>query len=87
MINPKAYLTRVKNVRRGLEARSKLVEALSAKGLTIQDLCEAVNMRPGKARYHLQNMMKDGVVKKRRNGRRVIWELTGTGQASIEEVV
>jgi hypothetical protein len=26
-------------------------------------------------------------VKKRRSGRRVIWELTGTGQASIEEVV
>jgi hypothetical protein len=32
-------------------------------------------------------MMKDGIVKKRRSGRRVIWELTGTGQASIEEVV
>ncbi len=87
MINPKAYLTRVKNVRSGLEARSKLVEALSARGLTTQELCKAVNMRPGKARYHLQNMVKDGVVKKRRSGRRIIWELTGTGQASIEEVV
>jgi len=87
MINPKAYLTGMKNVRRGLVARSKLVEALAVKGLTIQELCKATDMRPGKARYHLQNMVRDGVVKKRRSGRRVVWELTGTGQASIEEVL
>ncbi|MEM4303337.1 MAG: winged helix-turn-helix domain-containing protein [Candidatus Caldarchaeum sp.] len=87
MINPKAYLRSMKNVRKGLEARTLIIDALLKKELSVDELSKMSGMSKSKARYHLRNMLADGVVRKRRVGRRVVWRLTGVGQASLEETL
>ncbi|MEM1946058.1 MAG: winged helix-turn-helix domain-containing protein [Candidatus Caldarchaeum sp.] len=87
MINPRAYLRSVKNVKKGLEVRTLIIDALSKKELSVDELSKMSGMSKPKARYHLRNMLADGVVRKHRVGRRVVWRLTGVGQASLEETL
>ncbi|MEM4295174.1 MAG: winged helix-turn-helix domain-containing protein [Candidatus Caldarchaeum sp.] len=85
MISPKAYLRSVKNVRRGLETRTRIVEVLSRGQLTVGEISRLAGVPRRRIRYHLRNMLVDGVVERKRAGRRFYWKLTGAGQASLEE--
>ncbi len=87
MINPKAYLRSIKNVEKGLRVRSKIIDILSKGGLSVGEISRRSGMPPTRIRYHLRNMKVDGVVKKHRAGKQVVWQLTGIGQASLEEML
>ncbi len=87
MINPRAYLRNIKNVEKGLKVRSKIIDILSEGELSVSEISKRLGMSPTRIRHHLRNMQADGVVKKRRIGKQVVWRLTGVGQASLEEML
>lgn len=85
MINPRAYLTSVKNVRRGLEARSKILEALAGRELSARELSRLTGLPIHRVHYHLKRLKTDGIVTKRGKGRKIVFRVTGAGQTSLEE--
>lgn len=85
MINPRAYLTTVKNVRRGLETRSTIIEALEKEMLSVAEISKKTGVSQHRVRYHLRRLKTDRVVVRVGKGRKAKWRLTGMGQTSLEE--
>ncbi|MEM4699434.1 MAG: methyltransferase domain-containing protein [Candidatus Nezhaarchaeales archaeon] len=83
-LEPRAYLRRIRNVRRGLELRSRIIRALGAGGMTVGELARAVGRSYSSALRQLKNMEREGLVE-RLGGRPTKWRLTGRGQACIED--
>jgi len=85
-LHPKAYVRIVKNVRPGLESRTKILLALERELLTAREIAEKVGMSYGAVLEQLRNLERDGVVE--RVGKRPYrWRLTGLGQQSISDFV
>lgn len=86
-IYPRAYLRRIKNVKRGVSTRSRIIDALKQKPLTINELAELMEMSPSTIRRHLRNMLREGIVLKFKSEKKRLWKLTGIGQTALEEVI
>ena len=83
--HPKAYLTHKRNVRRGLDARTRILVALEERpGLTVAQLAEATGLSRSSVRLHLRSLEREGVVAKK-GKRPYAWFLTGRGQARLTE--
>lgn len=80
--HPNAYLSRVRNVSRGLRARTKILNSLEK---TIGD-AKAVSTQSGLtygvAMHHLKLLAADGIVD-HRDHRPCIWSMTGKGQKRL----
>ncbi|MCS6769798.1 MAG: winged helix-turn-helix domain-containing protein [Candidatus Caldarchaeum sp.] len=77
----------MKNVRKGLETRTKIVDALGRKQLPVGEISRLTGVSARRVRYHLRNMQHDGVVVRKRVGKRFYWMMTGAGQASLDEAL
>jgi len=86
-IYPRAYLRRIKNVKRGVSTRSKIIDALKQRPLTINELAELIELSPSTIRRHLRNMSREGIVSKFKSEGKRLWRLTGIGQTALEEVM
>ena len=86
-VYPRAYLRRIKNVKRGVSTRSRIIDALKQKPLTVSELAELMELSPSTIRRHLRNMSREGIVLKFKADRKRLWKLTGIGQAALEEVI
>ena len=86
-IYPRAYLRRIKNVKRGVSTRSRIIDALKQKPLTVSELAELMELSPSTIRRHLRNMSREGIVLKFKSERKRLWKLTGIGQTALEEVI
>lgn len=86
-IYPRAYLRRIKNVKRGISTRSRIIDALKQKPLTVNELAELMELSPSTIRRHLRNMLREGIVLSFRAEKKRLWKLTGIGQAALEEVI
>jgi len=75
-----AILRRIKNTRKGIEIRSKIIRTLRHRLATISELSKLVNRSYSTIRYHVKNMEKEGIVMRFNNK----WRLTGKGQQSME---
>ncbi|MCS7133796.1 MAG: winged helix-turn-helix domain-containing protein [Candidatus Caldarchaeum sp.] len=78
-------MTTVKNVRRGLEARSAIVEALEKGELSVVEISRRTKLSQHRVRYHLRRLKRDNIVACRGAGRKARWRLTGIGQTSLDE--
>lgn len=85
-VNPRAYLYRIKNVKKGLDTRSRILELIESKPLTIKEISERVNRSTSSIRRHIKNMEAEGIVKSQKYKGRLLWMPTGIGQRAIEEV-
>ncbi|MCL7383390.1 MAG: winged helix-turn-helix domain-containing protein [Thaumarchaeota archaeon] len=85
-VNPRAYLARIKNVKKGVNTRSKILEVIKSRPLTLKSIAEQVGKSGSSIRRHLKNMEAEGIVKSQRYKGRIIWMTTGVGQKAIEEV-
>ncbi|MEN2974016.1 MAG: winged helix-turn-helix domain-containing protein [Candidatus Caldarchaeales archaeon] len=83
-VNPRAYLSRIKNVKRGIDTRSRILEIISSKPSTLKNIAEEVKRSNSSVRRHLKNMEAEGIVKSYKYKRRVIWTQTGMGQTELD---
>lgn len=84
-VNPRAYLAKIKNVKRGVDTRSRILELIQSKPLTLRKIAESIGKSSSSVRRHLKNMESEGIVRSQRYKGRIIWTSTGIGQKSIEE--
>ena len=83
--HPRAYLTHKRNVRPGLEARTKIITVLEARpGLTAAQIAAETGLSYSSVSLHLRSLEKEGIVA-RRGGRPYRWFLTGLGQARLTD--
>jgi predicted transcriptional regulator len=81
-IEPQAYLRNLRNVPRGLKARSKIARSVRNNGAKKgRDIAHAAGLSYSAAMRHLRHMKEEHIVEKRKEG----WNLTGLGQQSVTE--
>ena len=85
--HPNAYLERRRNVKRGLKARTKILEVLAAgaKAHTVKEVARLAVLSYSVARHHLRLLEDEDIVK--RTGKRPYkWRLTGKGQKRLNQI-
>ncbi|MEM3695352.1 MAG: ArsR family transcriptional regulator [Candidatus Bathyarchaeia archaeon] len=80
--HPKAYLTEVKNIKRGLLARTKILNALDKGSTDAKTLAEQTGMHYNVVMHHLRLLEVEGIVERKRSKPNV-WTLTGLGQKRL----
>lgn len=86
-ISPRAYLGRIRNVKRGLMTRSRIIELLENGPSTTRRIAGGVGLSQSAVRKQLRNMAAEGIVEGRKIKGRFLWKLTGAGQSTLEEVL
>jgi predicted transcriptional regulator len=80
--HPNAQLASIRNVRRGLKARTKILNVLEAHSGNVRTIAKEVTMHYGTVLHHLNLLKLEGIV--RREGTRPsVWALTGAGQKRL----
>lgn len=80
--HPNAYLQQVRNVRKGLRARTKILSVLEKRSSGAAGVAKETSMSYNVVMHHLRLLQKDGTVD--RKGRRpYVWILTGFGQKRL----
>ncbi len=80
-IDSLAYLRVIRNVKRGLETRSKIIRVLKRRKVaSISEISKIVNLSYSAVRRQLIIMEQDGVVMRVERK----WKLTGKGQKSLD---
>jgi len=83
--HPRAYLSKIKNVKKGLVARTKIASALD----TLQCSARVINERTGvhySSILHHLHLMEDERIIARNEKKPYIWRLTGLGQKKLTEI-
>jgi predicted transcriptional regulator len=80
--HPNAYLANIKNMKLGLRARTKILNALESLSGDAKALAKESGLRYGVAMHHLKLLANEGIVV--RKGRKpYVWALTGMGQKRL----
>ncbi|MEM2118454.1 MAG: ArsR family transcriptional regulator [Candidatus Bathyarchaeia archaeon] len=83
--HPNAYLTRIRNVKLGLKARTRILNTLEGRSLDVRAIMKEAGMRYGVVMHHLKLLEVEGIVERKGNKPRV-WGLTGLGQKRLENL-
>lgn len=85
-ISPKALLSKIRNTRRGVRARSAIIKQLAANNeRTITQMVRELARSRAAISRQLKNLERENLVTRRRVKRENLWRLTGRGQKTIEE--
>jgi predicted ArsR family transcriptional regulator len=80
--HPKAFLIHKKNVKRGLDARTKIVSSLEVSSSDAKTLAEKTGIRYASVLYHLRLLETEHVVT-RKIKKPYLRQLTGLGQQKL----
>jgi CRISPR/Cas system CMR subunit Cmr4 (Cas7 group RAMP superfamily) len=80
--HPNAYLQHVKNVKSGLEARTKILEAIEKRVFVASSIAAEKSLSYGVVMHHLRLLENEGTVN-RKGKRPYFWLLTGLGQKRL----
>jgi len=75
-------LERVKNVKRGLKTRTKILNALEKRVSDATAIAKEKSLSYGVVMHHLRLLKKEGIVN-RKGKRPYFWVLTGLGQKRL----
>ena len=82
VFHPNAYLTNIRNVTRGLRARTRILYVLEKKSAVAKTIVKEAGLSYGVVLHHLKLLMADDIVD-RKGGRPYSWTLTGLGQKRL----
>ena len=80
--HPKAYLSNIKNIRRGLQARTRILDVLDKRSVDAKTIAKETGMHYGVVTHHLRLLKAEAIVE-RGLGKPHIWVLTGRGQKRL----
>ncbi len=81
-LHPNAYLKKIRNVRSGLKARTKILMQLDTRYLNAAELSRNTVLSYGVVMHHLGLLRDEGIVE-RKGTRRYVWLATGLGQKRL----
>jgi predicted transcriptional regulator len=77
-----AYLKNIRNVKSGLDARSKILLFLDEQGFSASKIAKECTLTYGVVLHHLHLLKDEGIVD-REGSRRFVWLSTGYGQKRL----
>jgi predicted transcriptional regulator len=80
--NPKAYLENIRNTRRGLKARTKILDSLDKSPRDAATTSKETGMNYGIVMHHMKLLEAEETVRKR-GKKPYTWALTGKGQERL----
>lgn len=80
--HPNAFLTIIRNNRKGLLSRTKILRALEQSSGTAVFLSKKAKLTYSIVIHHLRLLESEGIVR-RKGEKRFTWELTGVGQKRL----
>jgi predicted transcriptional regulator len=80
--HPNAYLSNIKNIRLGLQSRTRILNVLDKHSLDAKNIAEKTGMHYGVIIHHLRLLEAEGIAE-RKHGKPHIWVLTGLGQKRL----
>jgi DNA-binding transcriptional ArsR family regulator len=80
--HPNAYLKKIRNVKSGLDTRSKILLFLDNQGCSASKIAKECTLTYGVVMHHLYLLKDEGIVEKK-GGRRFVWFSTGFGQKRL----
>ena len=83
VFHPRAFLTRKRNVRLGLTARTRILMVLEQQASGIRAMVNSSGLSYRVVVYHLHLLEAEHVVVKKGSKRPFVWELTGVGQQRL----
>ena len=81
--HPRAYMSGMKNVSRGLASRTKIIEAMEQGKTKVVEISEKAKLGQACVGYHLKLLLKRKVVNMTHTGRMGRWTLTKYGQEKL----
>jgi predicted transcriptional regulator len=82
VFHPNAYLTIIRNVKRGLRARTRILYVLERKSADAKTIAKEAGLSYGVVLHHLRLLMAEDIVD-RKGDRHYSWTLTGVGQKRL----
>jgi len=80
--HPNAFLSNVRNIKRGLKTRTQILFALEKGSVDATSIATQAGLHSNVVRHHLKLLLKEGIVE-RRSVRPQIWQITGVGQKRL----
>ncbi len=80
--HPNAYLSCIKNIKRGLKARTHILSTLEKSSANAKGVANETGMHYRVALHHLKLLQKEGIVE-RGSVKPYVWVLTGAGQKRL----
>jgi DNA-binding transcriptional ArsR family regulator len=80
--HPKAYLSNIKNIRRGLLARTRILDVLDKRFVDAKTIANDTGMHYGVVMHHLKLLEVEGIIE-RKQSKPHIWIVTGLGQKRL----
>ncbi|MCW4006631.1 MAG: ArsR family transcriptional regulator [Candidatus Bathyarchaeota archaeon] len=81
-LHPNAYLLHIKNIRKGLSARSKILNYLDSNQASASAIATKTRLSYGVVMHHLR-LLETASAVKRKGTRPYIWLATGSGQTRL----
>ncbi len=81
--HPRAYLSGMKNVSRGLASRTRIVQAMEQGRTHVLEISEKSKLGKACVSYHLKLLLRRKVVSVTQTGRTGRWTLTKYGQEKL----
>ncbi|MDR2708088.1 MAG: winged helix-turn-helix domain-containing protein [Nitrososphaerota archaeon] len=81
-LHPNAYLKKIRNVRCGLKARTKILFLLDVNFCSASELSHKTGFSYNVVMHHLRLMYREGIVE-HKGSKRYVWGLTGVGQTRL----
>jgi len=82
-IHPKAYLTTIRNMKRGLISRTKIIIALEPEEKTASQICKDAHLTYPCVTHHLRALRKEKLIKISGIKKPYRWTLTKAGQQRL----
>ncbi len=83
VFHPRAFLSRKRNVRLGLIARTRILQILERKESHAKGLMDSSGLSYRVVVHHLRLLEDERVVVKKGGKKPYVWELTGVGQQRL----
>lgn len=83
--HPKAFLSQKRNVKLGLVARTRIIQALEKTSSNVRNIGNTAGLNYKVVLHHLRLLEAERVVTRRGN-RPFTWELTGAGQQRLSNL-
>jgi len=83
--HPKAFLSQKRNVKLGLTARTRIIQALEKAASNARSVANTTGLHYKIVLHHLRLLEAEKVVTRKGN-RPFLWELTGVGQQKLVNV-
>jgi len=83
VFHPRAFLSRKRNVRLGLIARTRILQVLEKQGSDVKGIVSLGGLNYNVVAHHLRLLEVERVVIRKGGKRPYFWELTGVGQQRL----